>query len=264
MSIDLSVAIVAYHNYEDILAALHSIEQHTAGCIRKQIYIVDNSEPKSREDKKAAADFKGAISAYCDVQYVDAGGNLGFGKGHNFVIPYLDSKYHAIVNPDILLIDDAFSSIIRYMDENSSVGMCIPKILDAGGTIQPVYRKEPTVFDMFVRMFCRKLFPKRVASHTLQDMDYTKPFPVPFGQGSFLVVRTALFKEMRGFDDGFFMYMEDADLCKRINQVSQLMYFPGATVIHKWEKGSHKRLKLFLHHVNSMRYYFRKWGYKLF
>ena len=71
-------------------------------------------------------------------------------------------------------------------------------------------------------------------------------------------------EKLNGFDDNFFMYLEDADLCKRVNQVSKLMYLPTATVIHKWAKGSHKNKTLFKHHVNSMKYYFKKWGYKLF
>lgn len=98
--------------------------------------------------------------------------------------------------------------------------------------------------------------------HTLQDQDYTQPFQVPFGQGSFLVIRTELFKKLNGFDDRFFMYLEDADLCKRVNEISKLMYYPGASVVHRWEKGSHKNKKLLMYHIQSMRKYFEKWGYK--
>lgn len=96
----------------------------------------------------------------------------------------------------------------------------------------------------------------------MKDMDFTKPFQVPFGQGSFLVVRSELFKDLGGFDDNFFMYCEDADLCRGVNQVSKLMYFPGARVIHKWEAGSHRNKTLFKYHVQSMKYYFKKWGWK--
>ena len=106
-------------------------------------------------------------------------------------------------------------------------------------------------------------FEKRKAKHTMQYQDYTKPFRVPFGQGSFLVVRTELFKELNGFDDNFFMYLEDADLCKRVNQISKLMYFPNATVIHKWGRGSHTNKTLFKYHLQSMMVYFKKWGIKL-
>ena len=56
--------------------------------------------------------------------------------------------------------------------------------------------------------------------------------------------------------------MEDADLCKRVNQLSKLMYCPYATVIHRWEKGSHKNMKLFKIHLKSMFLYFKKWRIK--
>ena len=75
----------------------------------------------------------------------------------------IESEYHAIVNPDIELIEDAFTPIIKYMDNNRDVGMCIPNIVDEKGERLQVYRKELTVYDMFIRMFCKHMFPKRIA-----------------------------------------------------------------------------------------------------
>lgn len=256
----LSVSIVAYHNYEEILEALQTLERYTPPKLGTQIYIIDNGNDEEHHSQSLT--FQQKIAAYTNIEYIDPGKNLGFGKGHNLVLDSLKSEYHCIMNPDIVFIEDAFSPIIKYLDTNLDVGMVIPNLIDEGGDRQKVYRKELTVFDMFIRMFCKNLFPKRVAEHTLQNEDYSKPFQVPFGQGSFLVIRTELYKRLHGFDDGFFMYLEDADLSKRVNQVSKLMYFPGATIIHKWKQGSHKNLRLFKYHVNSMRYYFHKWGYK--
>lgn len=257
---DLSICIVAYHNYEEIIDAIKTMEHYTPSTISKTVYIVDNGN--TAEWKTQNKDFLIFIKHFPDVKYIDTQKNLGFGKGHNIVLPILNSKYHCIMNPDILFTEDAFTPILNYMDNNSNVGMVIPNIVDINGQRQKVYRKELTVFDMFIRMFCQKLFPKRIATHTLQFEDYSKPFHVPFGQGSFLVIRTDLFRQLNGFDENFFMYVEDADLCKRVNQVSNLMYYPNATVIHKWEKGSHRNKKLFKYHVQSMRYYFHKWGFK--
>lgn len=256
----LSITIVAYRNYNDICNAVRTIEKFTDSKIAKRIYIVDNSTWD--EQASAVEQFKAFLKNYADTEYLYVGRNLGFGKGHNFVLSRLDSEYHAIVNPDIILDSDAFSSILKYMDQKPDVGMCVPRITDEGGNLQEVYRRELTVADMFIRMFCKNLFAKRQAYHTMQNMDYTKPFQVPFAQGSFLVVRTQLFRELKGFDDDYFMYVEDADLCKRVNQVSKLMYYPGASVIHKWEKGSHKNGKLFKVHLQSTATYFKKWGYK--
>lgn len=253
----LSVSIVAYNDYGEIIHAIKSLEEYTSRSIDKKIYVVDNSCQSNEEKKKKFSD---AITKYSDVTYIDTKVNLGFGKGHNYILNRIDSEYHCIMNPDILFCEDAFSSIISYLDDNLDVGMVIPNITDEKGERQHVYRKEVTVGDMFIRMFCKKLFPKRMAKHTLQDQDYSKPFQVPFGQGSFLVIRTELLKKLGGFDDHFFMYLEDADLCKRVNVDSKLMYIPNATVIHKWKRESHKSWKLFKIHVSSMNYYFKKWG----
>lgn len=260
MSIKLSITIVAYNNYSDIENTIRSLGEVTSPNIDKHVYIVDNGAAET--NTRRINEFKQFIAKYCDVEYIDTGANIGFGRGHNFVLPLLDSEYHAIVNPDILFYEDAFSKILIYMDNNLDVGMCIPNIVDERGERQLVYREELSIFDMFIRMFCKKLFPKRVAKHTLQSEDYSKPFQVPFGQGSFLVIRTSLFKKLDGFDDKYFMYLEDADLCKRVNQESKLMYYPDANVVHKWEQGSHKSKILFKYHVESMKYYFKKWGWK--
>ena len=246
---DLSVAIVAYNDEEDVKNAVESILRWTPDFISMTLYIVDNSTKETGLKE---------LESNPNVVYINTGKNLGFGGGHNVVLPKLDSKYHAIVNPDILLKEDAFSKIVSFMDE-TGCGMCVPRITDEDGNLLKVYRREVTVFDMFIRMFIKGGFKKRRAYHTMQDMDYEKPFEVPFAQGSFLVIKTELFKKLKGFDERFFLYMEDADLCKRVNNVSNLLYFPGASVIQKWEKGSHKNLGLFKLHVSSMVKYFLKW-----
>ncbi len=261
MSVKLSACIVAYSNYEDIKAAIASMEKHTSPELSKRIYIVDNGVAVSKSEDVEG--FKKYLERIADVEYIDAGENLGFGKGHNKVLNVIDSEYHAIVNPDILFCEDAFSEIVEWMDNHKDVGMSIPLITDEEGNRQEVYRRELTVFDMFNRMMLKELFKGRARKHTMQDMDFNKPFQVPFGQGSFLVIRSELFKELEGFDDRYFMYCEDADLCKRVNQFSKLMYYPGARIIHKWEKGSHGNRTLFKYHMQSMKMYFKKWGWKI-
>lgn len=259
MDIILTISIVVYKKYDDVLEAIQSIEKYTDKSLRKKIFIIDNS--CYVKDFQNRVYFENQLKKYDDVEYLDTGENLGFGKGHNFVLDKLNSKYHAIINPDILLQEDAFSKIIDFM-QDETIGMVIPRLTDENGNLQAVYRRELTVKDMFIRMFLKGCFKKRQAYHTMQDCDYSKPFQVPFGQGSFLVIRTSLLKKINGFDDRYFMYMEDADLCKQVNQISKLMYCPNATVIHKWEKGSHKNMNLFKIHLQSMIKYFSKWGFK--
>ena len=141
--------------------------------------------------------------------------------------------------------------------------MAVPRLLDTEGNLQAVYRRELTVLDMGIRMFFPTHFKKRQAYHTMQDMDYEKPFKMLCVQGSFFVIRTKMFRQLCGFDERYFMYMEDADLCRFVSVVSDLWYCPDTKVIHRWERGSHKDPKLRKIHIRSMLKYFCKWGWRL-
>ena len=97
----MSLCIVAYNNYEDIKIALSSMEKYTTSKLIKKIYIVDNGAAVSNPNDVES--FEKFIQNNEEIEYIDAGENLGFGKGHNIVIDRIDSEYHAIINPDIIL-----------------------------------------------------------------------------------------------------------------------------------------------------------------
>lgn len=254
---DISITIVNYHNEDEIARAVDSIEQHTDPAIKKQIFLVDNNGYEG-EDSPALV----AISErYQDVCVITAADNIGFGAGHNLVLPHLDSRYHLIANPDILLTEDSLSILIRFLEEHPDCGMVVPRIVGTDGELLSVYRRTPTRRDLFFRRFAPGLSKERMAYHTMQDMNYQEPFQVPFAQGSFLLIRTEIFTWLGGFDPRFFLYMEDADLCRRVNGVSKLMYTPDTSVIHDWRRASKKSLRLFLTHLRSVRAYFKKWGH---
>lgn len=257
--VTLSISIVVYKKYDDVLLAIKSIERFTDENLSKRIYIIDNSCYLNNNSYKK--DFLKAIEQYPDVEYVDCEKNLGFGKGHNFVLSKLNSEIHAIVNPDIVLYSDAFTPLVDFLKKNDDVGMTAPIITDENNNIQRVYRRDITVYDLFTRYFPFSLFKKRIDFHTMCDVDKTKDFECPFIQGSFLVLRTDLFKELNGFDDRYFMYAEDADLCRTIRKKCKIVVHPTAKVVHKWEKASHTSLKLMRIHFCSLMKYFNKWGW---
>ncbi len=261
--VDVSASVVLYRDYETPVMMIESLEENTAASLSKAIYVIDNSNIGN--DKKLLKDraaFVQKINIYPDVVYIDAQDNLGFGKANNLALQRANSDYHVFINPDIVFVEDTLSILFEYMQGNPDVGMVIPRMIDENGNLQFVYRQEVTVIDGLNRTLLRGIMKKRAAKHSMINMDYTKPFAVPFGQGSFLFGQTSLLKDLGGFDDRYFMYLEDADLCKQVNQKSKLMYVPYSTVIHKWEKGSHRNIYLMATHIRSYYAYFRKWGLK--
>lgn len=257
MKKSITVSIVAYHNFVDIENLIESIFKFTSKEILLEIYIIDNGN--------TPMEFEKISKKFPDIYYINLIKNVGFGKGHNKILESLTTDYLAIVNPDILLKEDSFLSIIKFLsDKNNTV--VIPKIEDLEGNLQKVYRRNLTIYDFVVRIFLKNIlfFKKRYDYHTYQDKNFDDSFQVEFAQGSFLVMDSELFKKVGGFDEKFFMYVEDADLCKRINEIGRVLYYPKTTVVHKWEKGSHKNLKLLKYHISSIIVYFKKWGIRMF
>lgn len=255
---NLSISIVSYNNERDIIDLINQIEKYTSKSISKTIYIIDNANGR--------VNFKSIVDLYDDVIYVASESNIGFGSAHNLVLNMLNSQYHCILNPDICLENDVFSKIIEYMNSIDNNIMIIPKLLDENKKLQRAYRSEITVFDLLVRVLFYKLhfFKKRYDKHTLQNYNFEKTQKIDFAQGSFLILKTKTFKIMKGFDDRFFMYMEDADFCRRFNEIGDIIYFPYSYAIHRWEKGSHRSIKLLKYHTYSIYLYFKKWGIKWF
>ncbi len=255
---EVLISIVNYRSYDKTVGAVESLYEKASGNYTKKIVIVDNSEDRTEAKKLEALKerFKG-------LALLVPNRNLGFGAGHNLAFSEFaedDTKFFVIVNPDTVLENDAIGIMRDFLNKYGDCAMTIPRLLTPDGKIQKAYRRELTRTDMFLRRFLPHFFKKRDAYHTMQDMDYSRPFRVPFAQGSFLMVRADVFRDIEGFDDKYFLYLEDADLCMRINKSSFTCYVPTAKVTHLWEKGSGKDLKLFLIHVKSMRRYFRKWS----
>lgn len=252
---DSSISIVNYQNDKEVLDKVDALESIIGQKINWIVYVLDNS---SYLDNSTV--LKEGLAAKPHAKYIQTKNNLGFGRAHNIAIQQANSRYHLIMNPDIEINSNSIEPLISYLDQHSKTGMIVPRITRDDGELQDAYRQQLTVMDMFIRMFCKKLFPKRMAYHSLQNCDYTHPFQLPFAQGCFLLARTEYLRQLGGFDENFFMYLEDADLCRRMNLVSKVEYVPFASVVHHWAKGSHHNLKLFKIHVKSMMYYFRKWG----
>ncbi len=250
----VSGCIVSYHNGEQILKALASVFEHTKG-VELSMYVVDNgSNDGSLEQIKAA---------FPQVTTIALPDNKGFGHGNNAVLPLLDSEFHAIINPDIILERDAISELVQYMKAHLDVGQTTPQIRHPNGEVQVLGKRNPVFLALVGRnIFKEKLKP--IADHyAMLDEDLSKPIDIQFATGCFSVIRTDVFKQIGGYDERFFLYFEDMDITRRINQISRAVYYPDTFVIHAWERSYSHKLKYKFIVVTSMFKYFAKWGFKL-
>lgn len=193
------------------------------------------------------------------------GENLGFGRGHDICFEALsgfNSKYHLIVNPDIDFNPIGVAEMISYMENNPDIGWLMPDICYPDGTRQHLCKLLASPFDLFVRRFLPAAWTTKYRyRYELRGWDHAQVMDIPCLSGCFMLLQSVAFREAGGFDDRYFMYMEDFDLCRRVGQKWRTVYYPLIKVVHYHAKGSYRKKRLlFLHIISAIRY-FNKWGW---
>ena len=187
------------------------------------------------------------------------GNNKGFGKAHNLVLNKINSDFHLILNPDVEFQSNVISNLIKVLLNEPKVSFITPKVLYPNKEIQFVCRKHPTFFDLINRKL--KISKKNIRKNEYQDQDLEHPFYPDFIHGCFMLFKTEDFKRLKGFDERYFLYMEDADMCRKIDDIGKKkLFYPKIEITHQHQKGSSKSVKLFLFHLSSAFKYFLKWG----
>lgn len=199
------------------------------------------------------------------IRYKFNQANLGFGKGHNQTIQALppESELHLLLNPDVRFSRDVLPALAQLMRHDLSIGAAMPRIAYPDGSLQRLCKLLPTPLDLLIRRFIP--FPwvrhKINERYELHGLPQDAIVEVPTLSGCFMLVRTELFKMLGGFDERYFLYMEDVDLVRRIGDHARTVYVPGVTVMHKYGKGSYCDCKLLSYHLYSALKYFNKWGW---
>jgi hypothetical protein len=257
--LDLIIGIVTYNNADIIQKTIESVISNTSGITFK-IIIHDNNSTDNTLSIIRSLDLAG-------IEIIDSKTNYGFGYGHNKIIQSYDARYYLILNPDLRICDNILRDFYEYMEQDPAVGQLVPKVVFPTGEIQYLCKQNPTVFDLFIRRFIpaalMPMFRDRSERYEMRETGYNHIFEVPYASGCFMFFRGTVLKTLGGFDENFFMYLEDADITRRTNQISTCRFYPFHQVEHDWAKGSHKSLKLTWVTIQSAFYYFNKWGWKL-
>jgi GT2 family glycosyltransferase len=196
------------------------------------------------------------------------GRNLGYGAAHNLASHFLTAvgaPYHLILNPDIRLHSGTLAKLATVMEAMPEVGLLMPRVLYPDGSVQYLCKLLPTPLDLVLRRFAgsplRWLFDNRLTHYEMRHFDYSQAVYAPVLSGCFMFTRRSVFDSVGGFDERFFLYMEDTDLCRRIGDISRLLFWPGTTVIHGHAQGSYNSFSLLRLHIRAAITYFNKWGW---
>lgn len=249
----LHISIVIYKNkFSDLELLLEHLVKTP-----HVITIIDNSPDNDIEE---------SLKRYNSVKYIFNNSNLGYGKGNNIAINQSianNHTYHVVLNPDIEFRSDVLDELTLFMNAHPHVGLCMPNIVYPNLNRQYLTKLLPTPWNLFARRirFLKRWNRKANKRYELRSTNFQTPFSAPSLSGAFMFMRTSVLIKTGGFDERFFMYCEDIDLSRRINQVSKTMFVPTNPVIHRYTKGSYKFNKMLFYHVRSAFQYFNKWGW---
>lgn len=249
----ITASIVTYHHHiNDIRKVTECVLSSSVSIL----YIIDNSSNDRLRELVKISD---------KIKYIHSV-NLGYGAGHNIAIREsmdIGATYHIVVNPDIYFENGVPEKLVSYMDKHPEVGLVMPQILYPNGELQYLCKLLPTPSDLLFRRFLpwKKYVEMKNEKYELRFTNYSKEMEVPSLSGCFMFLRMNVLEKVGGFDERYFMYAEDLDLCRRIGQVSCTMYYPSVSICHEYAKGSYKNRKLLKYHINSIIKYFNKWGW---
>ncbi|MFC3531901.1 glycosyltransferase [Vogesella facilis] len=241
--------IVIYCNPIDqiktVLACCASITGNT-------VFVVDNSPTNKFQE----------LCLSFGAQYIHTPSNPGFGASHNLAKEkFPDYDTYLIVNPDVHFSSDDAIKLIDFINKNHDVVCVVPKVIYPDGQLQRLCKLLPSPLNLFVRRFAKKLADKLDNNFELRWFSYNVAVAIPYASGCFMAVRAEIFRKIGGFDERFFMYLEDTDLSRRLSQHGKIIFYPDAIITHEFAKASYKNKRLLLVHIKSAVQYFNKWGW---
>lgn len=255
-SLKVTFSVVAYNSpYAEIERVVRSILLY-AGA--KTIYIVDNSPV----DK---------LSALCQldacVRYKHFPENLGFGVANNWAMKQAREEgcaYHFVVNPDIYYDKDVVAPMIDYLEAHPMVGELMPRILSPDGSKQHLPKLIPSPLMLLQRQLSRIWMNgggKWMERFEMRAMRDDRVYEIGQASGCFVALRMKSYEKCGGFDPRYFLYFEDADLCRNIHKHYVTAYFPMVSVYHEYGRAASKNMRHFMYFLSSCVKYFCKWGW---
>ncbi|QLG87793.1 glycosyltransferase family 2 protein [Chitinibacter bivalviorum] len=224
---DLSVIVVSYNNAPEITSCLCSI-QAACGALRYETYVVDNASNDGCAELVA--------QNFPDITLIASPVNLGFAAGNNLAFAHVRGRYIALINPDARPAAESLAEAVAWMDEHAQIGLAGGQLLDEEGHNQPSARCFPSLLNDFLAI--SGLAAKFANNRFFGRFDRTWANPAEAAQvdwvpGAFAIIRHQALRQVGHFDERFFLYYEEVDLCRRLKRAGyQIWYQPQWQAVH--------------------------------
>jgi len=245
----VSIILVSYNDADVLPACLQSLQAFSQ-TVSYEIIVVDNASPDGSTD--------GLAQQFPGIKILSQPTNLGFGAGNNAGSKVAKGEFLLLLNPDTCLTEEILPHLLEIMAD-PTVGIVGPKLLNLDGSLQlstsPAisiwgeYRAQKRLLDMQI--------PARQGAIA---QEFTTVHPVDIVVGAAFLIRRQLFEQLGGFDQRFFMYFEESDLCQRAKNAGwQVMYTPKVSLIHlKGHASQQIPDRIRLEYRRSQLYYYQK------
>lgn len=251
---DLSVTICSWNTRDDLRVCLQSLRDVAAEARIETIVVDNNSEDRSAQMVEAE---------FPEVKLIAMSVNLGFGRAHNKAFEVARGEVLFPLNSDAVMHEGCFTWVLELLRSDPNIGIVGPKLLNPDGSLQYSARRFPTpMAALFRNTLLGKLFPKNkyTRDYLMTDWAHDEPLDVDWVSGAAFAFRRDLFEQIGGFDERFFMFLEDVDLCYRAHEVgSRVVYLPEAVVTHKIGSSTDKAPNRMIHQFHhSMLLFYKK------
>ncbi len=197
-----------------------------------------------------------------NYRYTHDSSNPGFGSGHNNAFKSVDINFNffLVCNPDIQFDYQSLQKMVTFIESRNQIGLLMPMVVYPNGENQKLSKLLPSPFSLIVRRI--PILHKIQNKYTLNHYKYNFPLDVPFLSGCFLFFKSDVFRKIGGFDENYFMYFEDIDICRNVRKCGfRTMVFPEVKVVHNHTYKSIFDYNTFINLLNSAIIYFNKWGW---
>jgi len=177
----------------------------------------------------------------------------GFSANHNYAFKFPpapnERKYFIVLNPDIRITEDVITDLVYLIDKDRNIGVISPAVINTEGELEDSARELPTYRQLLYKLLGKRCYWNHIDSKTRYCPDWVA--------GMFMVFKVDIFDRIGGFDEGFFLYYEDVDICSRLwlNGLS-VQVNPLSIVMHDARRDSRRKLKYFYWHLVSMYRFF--------